>query len=382
MPEVYKISDNIITSLGFDTSENFRNIVSGNSGIKVTNRFPLPSGTKYVSLVDAERLRDTVSLFINPDEYTPLEQLLIASVHSAVDRHDIDMSSPDTLLVISSVKGNIDLISNKSENLFPPDRVHLWRSAEIVRSHFDNPNKPVVISSACISGTLALLYAYRALQTRSYKTVVVTGGDVVSQFVVSGFNCLKAVDPEPCRPFDRERKGLSLGEGAGTMVLSSQKTDKSSVSIKSGSSTNDANHISGPSRTGEGLYNSIINTLGEIPSGDISFINAHGTGTLYNDEMESIAFSRCMPEEIPVNSFKGYLGHTLGAAGVIESILSCRSLEENILISSYGYKNQGTSKPLNVVTESKQIYLSSCLKTSSGFGGTNATILLTKCTDE
>jgi len=382
MPEVYKISDNIITSLGFDTSENFRNIVSGNSGIKATNRFPLPTGTEYVSLVDAERLRGTVSLFINPDEYTPLEQMLIASVHSAVDHHDIDMCSPGTLLVISSVKGNIDLISGKSVNLFPPDRVHLWRSAEIVRSHFNNPNKPVIISSACISGTLALMYAYRVLQTGAYKTVVVTGGDVVGQFVVSGFNCLMAIDPEPCRPFDRDRKGLSLGEGAGTMVLSSQKVDKSSVSIKSGASTNDANHISGPSRTGEGLYNSIINTLGDFSASNISFINAHGTGTLYNDEMESIAFSRCMPEEIPVNSFKGYLGHTLGAAGVIESILSCRSLEENILIGSYGYLNQGTSKPLNVVTATKQVQLSSCLKTSSGFGGTNATILITKCTDE
>lgn len=382
MVEVFKISDNIISSLGFDTRENFSNIVSGRSGISATTRFPFPTGKEFISSVDTDRLRSVASAFINPDEYTPLEQMFIASVHSAVDDNAVDVSSRDILFVISTVKGNIDLISNDSKGAFAPDRVHLWKTAEIIRSHFGNPNKPVVISCACISGTLAILYAYRMLLAEKYKTVIVTGGDVVNQFVVSGFNCLKAIDQEPCKPFDRDRKGLSLGEGAATIVLSSQRSNESHITISSGSSTNDANHISGPSRTGEGLFNSINNTLGIIHPGDVSFINAHGTGTIFNDEMESIAFSRCNLEGVPVNSYKGYLGHTLGAAGVIETILSCRSLEENILISSYGFTNQGTSRPVNIITDTRQTKLSSCLKTSSGFGGTNATILIKKHADE
>jgi 3-oxoacyl-[acyl-carrier-protein] synthase I len=378
MPAVYKIADNIISSLGFDTSENFRNIVSGVSGIREAEKFSLPSGRVQASLVDDVRLEMVSSSYIDPAKYTRLEQLIISSVHKAIDGHEIDMTDPETLIVISTVKGNNDLIVPGSP--FKADRIHLWRSAEIIREHFANPNVPVIISSACISGTLAIIYARRILLNGRYKTVVVTGGDIVTPFIVSGFDCLKAIDSDPCRPFDVSRKGLSLGEGAGTIVLSMQSPGPgiAAIEIASGSSSNDANHISGPSRTGEGLLRSIEKTMGNKSVEDVDFINAHGTGTSFNDEMESIAFSRCGLDKKPVNSLKGYLGHTLGAAGIIETVLSCRSLEENRLVKSLGYMQQGTSIPLNIITESTHTTLNSCLKTSSGFGGTNATILISK----
>jgi 3-oxoacyl-[acyl-carrier-protein] synthase I len=382
MPKVYKIADNIISSLGFDTTENFRNISSGISGIKETKRFPLPTGTEYASLVNMERLRQVVSAYSDPDNLTPCEQMIISSIHGAVDGQDIDMTSPETLIIISTVKGNNDLIVPGQK--FEPERIHLWRSAEIIKDHFASPNRPVVISSACISGTLAIIFAWRTLLSGKYKTIVVTGGDLVTQFVVSGFQCLKAIDPVVCKPFDADRKGLSLGEGAATIVLSviPPKKTTDTIVITEGSSSNDANHISGPSRTGEGLYQSIRNTLNGFPIESLSFINAHGTGTIFNDEMESIAFSRCGIEKKPVNSLKGYLGHTLGAAGIIETVLCCRSLEENKLIKSFGYSNQGTSVALNIITETVSAPLTSCLKSSSGFAGTNATLLISKSNDE
>jgi len=376
MPAVYKIADNIISSLGFDTGENFRNIVSGVSGIRETGKFTLPSGKVHASLVDDARLE--TSACFDPSKYTRLERLIISSIHNAINGSGIDMSDPSTLIILSTVKGNNDLIVPGSP--FEPDRIQLWKTAAIIKEHFANPNDPVVISSACISGTLAVIYARRVILSGKYKTVVVTGGDVVTPFIVSGFDCLKAIDPEPCRPFDASRKGLSLGEGAGTIVLSGQIPAEGPVIIEiaSGSSSNDANHISGPSRTGEGLLRSIEKTLGNRSVDEVDFINAHGTGTLFNDEMESIAFSRCHLANKPVNSLKGYLGHTLGAAGIIETILSCRALEENILVKSYGYSQQGTSMALNMIAETTAAEIKSCLKTSSGFGGTNATILISK----
>jgi 3-oxoacyl-[acyl-carrier-protein] synthase I len=378
MSVVYKIADNIISSLGFDTSENFKNIVSGISGIRKTDKFSLPGAQVFASLVDDVRLELVSSAFIDPSKFTRLEQMIISSVHNAVDKSDIDMTDPETLIILSTVKGNNDLIVSRTP--FEHERIHLWRMAEKIREHFANPNTPVVISSACISGTLAIIYGRRILTMGKYKNVVITGGDVVTPFIVSGFDCLKAIDPGPCRPFDADRKGLSLGEGAGTIVLSTQISDSGTniIEIADGSSSNDANHISGPSRNGEGLLRSIVKTLDNRPAEEIDFINAHGTGTSFNDEMESIAFSRCGLDKKPVNSLKGYLGHTLGAAGIIETNLCCRSLEENMLVKSYGYEHQGTSVPLNIITEPAHAALKSCLKTSSGFGGTNATILITK----
>ena len=111
---------------------------------------------------------------------------------------------------------------------------------------------------------------------------------------------------------------------------------------------------------------------------NIDLINAHGTGTLFNDEMESIAFSRCMDENIPVCGLKGYFGHTLGASGIIETVICKLSLQHNMLVKTLGYSQHGVSKPLNITQENINKQLNTCLKTSSGFGGTNASILLTK----
>ena len=378
MPQVFKVADNIISSLGFDTAENFRNIAGGITGIRETGRYTLPGGKVYASLTDTVRLDEISSSYIDPLRYTRLEKMIISSVHKAVDSTAIDITDPETIIILSTVKGNNDLISGTGP--FEPERIHLWKTASVVREHFASPNNPVVISSACISGTLAVVYATRLLRSGKYKNAVVCGADVVSQFIVSGFDCLKAVDYEPCRPFDASRKGLSPGEGAATIVLSSTlpSDKKDIIEIAGGSSSNDANHISGPSRTGEGLVISIKKTFLDSGLDRVDFINAHGTGTLFNDEMESIAFSRCGLATKPVNSLKGYLGHTMGASGVIETVLCCRSLEENMLVRSYGFENQGTSVALNMITETSSASLETCLKTSSGFGGTNATLLISK----
>jgi 3-oxoacyl-[acyl-carrier-protein] synthase-1 len=237
---------------------------------------------------------------------------------------------------------------------------------------------PIVISSACVSGLSALLTGMRLIQSGVCQHVVVTGADVISKFVLSGFQSFQAISPEPCRPFDKNRKGLNLGEGAASIILSS-KYNKG-IKIAGGATTNDANHISAPSRTGEELALAINKALqqAQLLSTDINFISAHGTATLYNDEMEAKAITQAGMASVPVNSLKGYYGHTLGAAGLIESVIAIQSLKAQIVLPTKGFNEHGVSTPLNIQKESQFITAKHCLKTASGFGGCNAAMIFSK----
>jgi 3-oxoacyl-[acyl-carrier-protein] synthase-1 len=186
---------------------------------------------------------------------------------------------------------------------------------------------------------------------------------------------------EPCRPFSKNRKGISLGEAAAAVLLSSKKPEHPNIiSLIGEASANDANHISGPSRTGEGLYISIQNALREarISAKEIDYLSAHGTATAYNDEMEAVAFNRSGLENVPMNSFKAYYGHTLGASALLESILTKHSLLNNELYTSLNFDEIGVSKPLNVIGgfEKKELWFA--VKTASGFGGCNLALVLKK----
>lgn len=381
MKVVYKIADNIISSLGFTTAENMAAINLGKSGIVLhENKFGIPEPFQ-ASVIDFDKLNAEFCLFAKSNQYTDFERLIISSVHEAVTNTDIDLSSTETMFVLSTTKGNISLLDPKHTQEFEAERVNLWAAANKIATFFKNPNTPVIVSQACISGVSALLSAKMYLESGKYKHIVVTGGDVLSKFIVSGFQSFKALSPSRCKPFDALRDGLSLGEGAATIILSiadENSLPANSIVIKAGATSNDANHISGPSRTGEGLYRAIKNTLKDFDIQNLAFINAHGTATLYNDEMEAIAISRAGLEHIPVNSLKSYIGHTLGAAGLIETIVCSHSLLNSQLIKTLGFNNLGVSKNLNVITETTGFKATECLKTASGFGGCNAAVLIKK----
>jgi 3-oxoacyl-[acyl-carrier-protein] synthase-1 len=249
----------------------------------------------------------------------------------------------------------------------------------LVSSYFGITTKPLVVSNACISGLLAIITGSRLLRSGTYDNVIVTGVDVVSEFIYSGFSSFKSLSTGPCRPFDTSRDGLSLGEAAGTVIMTKDDNIKGSYSINVGPgfSSNDANHISGPSRNGEGLYIAISRTLSEFHR-EPDFISAHGTATIYNDEMEAVALSRAGLSHVPVNSMKGYWGHTLGAAGVIESVACIHSILNNRLIKTAGFSVPGVTVPLNIVDENKAAAIDNCLKIASGFGGCNAAVIYSR----
>ncbi|MDE1192013.1 MAG: beta-ketoacyl synthase N-terminal-like domain-containing protein [Arachidicoccus sp.] len=362
------ISDNIFSPLGKTTAENFAHLKNGSSGIELITNSDLSSESFYSSMFQHD---------FNNGNYTKFEQILIASMQDALNNCDINVKDKKTIFILSSTKGNIDLLDKKVYNEELKERIALHTSAKLIAEHFGFINKPLIISNACISGVLAILTAKRLLESGQYENAIIAGADIVSKFVLSGFQSFQAISSQPCKPFDANRSGLTLGETAGTLILSSDKKYSSNIKVVSGSVSNDANHLSAPSRTSEELSMAIQKTLrnANIFEREIDFISAHGTATLYNDEMEAKAISLSKLESTPVNSLKGFYGHTLGAAGIIESAVTIQSMRENIIIPTKGFEKIGVSKPVNICDNLQKKSLNNCLKIASGFGGCNAAIL-------
>lgn len=377
MTDIFISSDNIFSPIGESTAENFEQLKKNVSGIQLHDDRCMSEQPFYAALFNEEK-ENSISLLQN--NYTKFEKLLIASITEALAHTSIRPTDDKTVLIISSTKGNISLLETEepSEDLY--QKISLNSSAKIVASHFGFIHQPVIVSNACISGMLAILTGMRLIQTGQYKHAVVAGADVISKFILSGFQSFQAISSGICKPFDAARDGINLGEGASTVVLSSDEKFSSGIKVTGGSVSNDANHISGPSRTGEEL-NLAINKamqMANVNASDIGFISAHGTATVYNDEMEAKAINLAGLQTVPVNSLKGYYGHTLGAAGLIEAVVSIQSLKENTVIPTAGFKNLGVTQPVNICSSLFKSALHHCLKTASGFGGCNAAMVFSK----
>lgn len=384
MQEVFVCGENAVSSLGFTVSEHIQKITNNIGGVRLIEDKHLAPENFYASLVDSSLLEKNFASITESSKYTRFEKLMIFSAYEALKSNkNIDAASDKTLFIISSTKGNIDLLEEGKRNLYDAERIFLWKTARIIAEFFGNKNIPLVISNACISGVLAIITAKNLLSSGKYENAVVIGGDIVSEFVVSGFQSFKSLSFGTCKPFDINRDGLNLGEGAATLLLTNKKENLISADatkVLGGAGNNDANHISGPSRTGEGLSLAVTRAIRQsgITAAQIDFISAHGTATPFNDEMESKAFSNAGLSEVPLNSLKAYFGHTLGGAGIIESVISLQGLKQNMIFNTLGFKENGVSEKISVVdklTSKEQKYI---LKTASGFGGCNAAVIFEK----
>ena len=315
---VYCAGHSIISPLGEGSQTNLEAVRAGRSGLKqYTDRFP--SVEPFCA-----------SLFDTPQSFVPL---CIKSVELAVT--NVDLASSQTVFVLSTTKG---------------DNLDLWTPAQTIARHFCNPNRPIVVSNACTSGVCAQITAKRLLDAGLYRHAVVVGCDIQSQFIVSGFQAFKALSPEPCLPFSPNRKGLNLGEAAATMVLTTEPRD--GWCLETGSIHNDANHISAPSRTGEGAFQCLQDVLEGVSVSEIALLGVHGTATLYNDDMEKIAIQRAGLENVPVSALKPVFGHTMGAAGILETIICALQATQSYSVNRTSY----------------------IIKMLSGFGGVNAAV--------
>lgn len=375
---IVKVSDNIISPLGISTAENYAAVKAGRSELKRHDglwNLPEPF---TASLMPREAVNEMATQWHLDEAYTFFEKMIILSAAKALEPTDIDPSSEKVLFILSTTKGNVFLL-DKRETGFPKERVRLGMAAKQMTDYFHNPNTPIVVSNACISGVCAQIQAMRELESGHFDYVITVGADVQSVFIVSGFQSFKALSVEPCKPFDAQRCGLNLGDAAATIIYTrkDQVEDTDWVAIR-GAIRNDANHISGPSRTGEGSYRALQAVLDDVSPDKIAFINAHGTATLYNDEMESVAIERAGLSNIPVNGLKGYYGHTMGAAGILETILSMQAVDDHTILATKGFETIGVTHPLVLSNQNQTTEKQAFIKLLSGFGGCNAALLMAK----
>ena len=372
---VYITGSNCITPLGFDVASNWEAVQNNVSGIKSHHNVGQLESF-YASVVDNNALESAFSKIESGNGFTKLEKMMILALQPLVKENKI---TKKTAFIFSTTKGNICLLEDEKEVV---ENAQLGVLAKKISTYFGFEIEPIVVSNACVSGILAVSVAKRMIQSGLYDDAFVVAGDEVSEFVLSGFNSFQAMSAEPCKPYDANRTGVTLGEAVAAVYITADETlvKPNSFRIMGDGAVNDANHISGPSRTGEGLFRSIESAFKEanLDRKKLNFISAHGTATLYNDEMEAIAFNRQGLHEVPVNSLKGYYGHTLGASGLLETVLAMESAKQNRLIVSKGYSDLGVSQAINVITENKAVQMDYFLKTASGFGGCNTAVLFEK----
>ena len=358
----YIIADNIISPLGETSEENYLSVKAGRSGIRAyePGTCNIPEGF-YASLL-----------------FEDFETLALRSAQKAIANAQLELKGKRTAFILSSTKGNIE------------ENISLADSAQRIATQLGIDAQPIVVCNACISGLSALILGNRLIDSGLYDAAIVCGCDTPRQFILSGFQSLKALSPEPCRPFDMERMGLNLGEAAATLILSKNPILGNSWRMGDGVIRNDAFHISTPSKTADGLYLSLQRTLEsftkEISStceqidmkAHLAFINAHGTATLFNDQMESVAIGRAGLSDLPANAYKSFWVHTMGAAGILETIISMKAIDDDTILGTRGFSELGVSGKMNICAENRPTDKKGFIKMLSGFGGCNATIWAAK----
>jgi 3-oxoacyl-[acyl-carrier-protein] synthase II len=241
-----------------------------------------------------------------------------------------------------------------------------------------------IIANACASGTNAIGHAFECVRSGKYQRVLTGGYDALSELVFVGFDSLQAATPEKCRPFDRDRSGMVLGEGAAVLALENFESARERGAtilaevIGYGIST-DNHHLTQPDPSGNGPRRAMEQALrtGDISADKVGYINAHGTATVFNDAAEGKAIAELFGETVPVSSTKSMIGHSLGAAGAIEAIICLLALQAQFLPPNINFRNPDPQLALNIVAnEPRDAQIEIALSNSFGFGGTNASILI------
>ena len=374
------ISTNITSPLGFTTEQNYKAVLGGASALRRQEGLWGLLEPFAASLFSEEQ---DAALAISG--YTRFESLAIRSVREALSHTQLDVASPRVVLIVSTTKGNIG--QSPSE------------AAQTIAEAIGLTTKPIVVCNACVSGLSAQLLADDLLSASLYDYAIVVGAEVQGKFIVSGFLSLKAVSDEPCRPFDIERYGLNPGEAAATIIFASHLLPRgenaaqdvfhpggseraASWHLVRGASRNDAFHNVSPSPVGDGLSGAIDAAMMGEDKAQLATVCVHGTATLYNDQMEAKAIRRSGLSDVPLSALKGYYGHTMGAAGVLETILTMRATDDGIVLPSKGFTELGVSEKVCIAGESRKTEKTAFLKLISGFGGCNVAALYEKTKDK
>jgi 3-oxoacyl-[acyl-carrier-protein] synthase-1 len=289
-----------------------------------------------------------------------------------------------TVFIFCAAKGDLSPLEDhcvlgKKPGEFLP---LLSSQAEFVKSTCAVPGcRTISVSNACASGAIGMEVAIELLSAGRFENAVLFGFDGVSRFVATGFHALNALSPLGAKPFDMLRDGLSLGEGSCMAVLAFREPFEGDIVVAGAGSANDANHRTGPSRTGDGLLRAAQAALRDahMTPSSIGAVKCHGTGTNYNDAMEAKAIFSLFGQEMPpCFSMKGAIGHTSGAGSLLEICIAAEFLRRRMIPPTYGYSTHGVDEPVPVSSSAAPISRQSILCLSAGFGGINATVVLSE----
>jgi 3-oxoacyl-(acyl-carrier-protein) synthase len=349
----------IRSALG-NLNETWQNILAGKTGL---SPFDHPEISTWVG-----RIQQLTSTLGSAERIARLLDLGLQDL----PRNQLD---PHTHIIVATTKGAID-------DLGKNNRLQSWQIADYLKKKLHLQGQATTVSSACTSGTIGLIQACQKICTGEAAAVLVIGIDILSMFVLSGFQQLLALSETKCTPFDMNRNGLSLGEGLGYILichpdLAREQNHKPLAAIRGWGVSGDAGHITAPCRQGSGLIRVFSQTT-RNKRNPVGAIHAHGTGTIYNDAMEITAMNHFFTSPVPFYSVKGAIGHCLGAAGVMEAALSILSLQYGIIPPTTGLTTVDPHTAMATGEKTLPLHYPAILSCNSGFGGINAGILLEK----
>jgi len=371
--EVVIVKHDMVTSYGWGVDACWRGLLSGDSAISGVKRF-------CVSQFQADKAA-TISDIAASNH----DSLVMQMIRPLFDKGTNEVIK-DAMLILATTTGEIDLLERyvftgePKKNSSAPERL-----LAKIRDLTGTSDPGFIVSAACASSTIAIAQAAAMISSGECNSVLVVACDSVSEFVFAGFSTIMALAKNIARPFDKNRDGLTLGEAAGYVLLMSaeaaaKKNMPALAKVSGWGMSNDANHMTGPIRDGSGLAYAINKALwrGNIAPEDIGSISAHGTGTIYNDAMEMRAFKSVFAGTgfIPIYSVKGGTGHTMGAAGLVETCIATKSLYEKIIPNTVNLHVPDQEAEGWVLEKSSRMERAAVLSTNSGFGGINAAIVL------
>lgn len=363
------VSTNIVSPLGMSSQENWRAVMQGRSALRRLENYkgiPLPF---VASVFTPEQMAELAI-----EGFTRFESLAIRSVTEALTHTDLDVHGERTIFILSTTKADVEELGFAAERDGDYHRPAL--SAQRIAEHVGIGGGAIVCCNACISGVSAQILADRLISCGHYDNAVVCGADLVSSFTASGFLSFKSLSNEACRPFDADRQGLNLGEAAATIVFTRADSLRDGDWLfERGEMDNDAFHLSTPAPSGEGARKVMEAVMKGRDASELAFVSAHGTATMFNDQMESVAIEKAGLSSVPLTALKGWFGHTLGASGVLEVILGMMAVSESVVLPLRGFREIGVSGKVNLSPELRTTDKNSFLKMISGFGGCNAAAL-------
>jgi len=399
----------VISAIGCAKEEFWDNLIKGKSGVGPLTRF---DAAQYDSRIAGEVKNFVPHPFISSKDLKRMEKFVqfgVTAAKNAIDDADLDVSKEDPYkigVIVGSGIGSLRIIeeqhsvilekgpSRVSPFLIPMLIVNMASGHIAIMTGIKGPN--LCTTTACASGSHAIGDAMRMIQYGDADVMIAGGTEsCITTLGVGGFCALKALstrnnEPERAsRPFDKDRDGFVMAEGCGIVVLeelehAKKRNAKVYGEIVGYGMTGDAYHMTAPDPKGEGAARCMINALkdGNLKPEDISYINAHGTSTMLNDKIETLAIKKVFgsfAKKVPISSTKSMMGHQLGAAGAVEFVICCLSIERSIIPPTINYENPDPDCDLDYVpNKARKMKVNTCLSNSLGFGGHNATLCVKK----